>query len=391
MSKSSKVVFGGDDDQVEDPAANVVRAKLQSIYADEPAAALEEQEIANSGVHSKHQKYMAFLMGSGKQYADIQTDWHNYYASLNDTEKHEVWQEFYEQHDKVQTPIKSTAVDPNVFIADKHVDQNKIEAATIEEKAAVTMADLHKKVMRTVSANGKLKVHHHVKSFAFSMGFAAVITGALFFVTNNEKFLVPFVQPSRVAAAAPIITDGTIIGPEAKVIIPKINLEAGVVDGVTDNSETSLWDALEKGVVIYPFTPRPGERGNTVLFGHSSNNIFNNGVAKFVFVRLHQLEIGDTYAINYGGKQYVYKIFNRVVVHKDQVEYLYDTPRPVMSTLITCDPPGTGYYRLILQAEQISPDPNANVASTVAALPADQKPKAVPSNSPSLLKRLFGL
>jgi sortase A len=390
MSKDNKAVFGGVDEQVEDPAANVVRAKLKSIYADEPAAALEEQEIAKSGVHSKHQKYMAFLMASGRQYAEIQTDWHDYYASLSDKEKHEVWQEFYEQNDKVNTPAKP-AVDPNVFIADKHVDKHKKDTSTIEEKAAVTMADLHKKVMRTVSANGKLKVHHHVKSFAFSIGFAAFVTGGLFFVTNNEKFLVPFIQPSRIASAAPIITDGTIIGPEAKIIIPKINLEAGVVGDVTDNSESSLWDALEKGVVIYPFTPRPGEKGNTVLFGHSSNNIFNNGVAKFVFVRLHQLEIGDTYAINYGGKQYVYKIFNRVVVNKDQVEYLYDTPRPVMSTLITCDPPGTGYYRLILQAEQISPDPNANVASTVVTPPADQKPTAVPSNSPSLLKRLFGL
>jgi LPXTG-site transpeptidase (sortase) family protein len=381
MDDASTAVFG----KVEDPAANVVRAKLHTIYADEPAAALEEQEILSSGIHSKHQKYMAKLMASGEDYATIQTEWHHYYEGLDDTEKHEVWQEFYEQKDRVQAPEPvRRSVDPNIFIADK-------PAVTIEEKAAVTMADLHKKIMKTVNANGKLKMHHHVKSFAFSMGFAGLVTATLFFVTNNEKFLVPFIQPSRVAAAAPIITDGTIIGPEAKIIIPKINLEAGVVDGVNDNSETSLWDALEKGVVIYPFTPRPGERGNSVLFGHSSNNIFNHGVAKFVFVRLHQLEIGDTYAVNYGGKQYVYKIFNRIVVHKDQVEYLYDTPRPVMSTLITCDPPGTGYYRLILQAEQISPDPNANVASTVAPPAEAKKPSTVPSNSPSLLKRLFGL
>jgi sortase A len=369
-------IYGGEDN----PALNVVRAKLEAIYLEEPSAIEEEQEIANSGSHSKHQKFMSTLMDSGKSYADIQTAWHEYYQSLDDTEKHEVWQEFYQQHDKA---IRS--VEPST-------QQSASEETLVQKREipAKTMAELHHKVLSTINANGKLKLHHHVKSFVFSILFASIVTGALFFVTNNERFITPFIQPSKNASATPIITDGTVIGPEAKIIIPKINLEAGVVADQIDNTDTALWDALEKGVVIYPFTPRPGEKGNSVLFGHSSNNIFNHGVAKFVFVRLHQLEVGDTYAINYGGKQYVYKIFNKVIVKPNQVEYLYQSPKPVMSTLITCDPPGTAYNRLILQAEQISPDPSTNSEST-ASLPADKKATEVPSNAPSLLKRLFGI
>lgn len=105
---------------------------------------------------------------------------------------------------------------------------------------------------------------------------------------------------------------------------------------------------------------------------------------------MHELKEGDTYAINYGSKQYVYKIFARYIVKPDQVQFLTDLPRESMSTLITCDPPGTANNRLILQAEQISPDPNVNIASTAVADTQESTAVTIPSNSKSLLSRLFG-
>ena len=107
---------------------------------------------------------------------------------------------------------------------------------------------------------------------------------------------------------------------------------------------------------------------------------------------MHELEIGDTYAINYQGTQYVYKVFGRYVVDKTAVEYLDKLPaeygKVAMSTLITCDPPGTGYKRLILQGEQISPNPSENAAPK-ALTQNTSTPAEVPSNAPSLLERLF--
>lgn len=383
----SQAVFG---DTTENPAVNLVRGKLKAIYGDEPSAIEEEQEIVKSGAHSKHQKYMQELMSSGKSLADIQTSWHEYYQTLNDSEKHEVWQEFYTQHTRAGAQASAEVVH-----ADKpHQGTHLVPMS--EEVRSKTMADLHKKLVHTVSAGGKLKTSHHVKSLVFSLGLASLVTGILFFITNNEKFIIPFVQPSKTVAAAPLITDGSGVGPETKVIVPKINLEANIVIEQFDASnDATTWDILEKGVVLYPYTGLPGDKDrNPVFFGHSSNNIFNHGTAKFIFVRLHELQVGDTYAINYGGKQYVYKIFARHVVAPNQVEFLYQKPadlgKVAMSTLITCDPPGTAYKRLILQGEQISPDPNTNVASS-SPTDAPVKAKEVPSNSPSLLKRLFGL
>jgi hypothetical protein len=81
------------------PAADLIREKLQRIYAQEPDALAEERESKVIKPRSKHQQYMYQLSTSGKSLATIQTEWHNYYAGLSDTEKHEVWQEFYEDYE----------------------------------------------------------------------------------------------------------------------------------------------------------------------------------------------------------------------------------------------------------------------------------------------------
>lgn len=376
----------------ENLAANLVRTKLQSIYRDEPSAIEEEIEIVNTGVHSKHQKYMSELMNSGKSLADVQTAWHEYYQSLDDHEKHVVWQEFYEQHTRGPQRVASTT---SQFEIDKIAlgsHHSELSKNLSPEERARSMKDLHRKLLNKVSADGRLKTKHHVKSFVFSLAWASLVVGILFLVTNNELFLAKFIQPTKSIAASPIISDGSAVGPETKIIIPKLNLEAPIVNTVTDNAEHVLQDALELGVVQYPNTPNPGENGNMVVFGHSSSNLFNRGAHKFVFVRLHQLEVGDTYAINFNGIQYVYRVIIREVVKPNQVDVLYRQPegKPAVSTLITCDPPGTANNRLVIVGEQVSPNPTANVASHVPTAEIE-KPDEIPSNAPSLLSRIFGL
>jgi len=80
------------------PAADLIRQKLAGIYGDEPNAAQEIAEAKLPGIrHSKHQQYMLQLNNSGRPTNEVQAAWHQYYLSLNDYEKHEVWQEFYDQ------------------------------------------------------------------------------------------------------------------------------------------------------------------------------------------------------------------------------------------------------------------------------------------------------
>jgi sortase A len=134
-------------------------------------------------------------------------------------------------------------------------------------------------------------------------------------------------------------------------------------------------------VVHYANTALPGQIGNNVIVGHSSNNFFNGGKYKFAFVLLDRLQIGDTFMLNYEGTRYVYRVFNRKVVEPTDFSLIQPTDKPV-ATLITCDPPGTSWQRLIIQGEQISPDPNT--ATEVQEQAVDPKATVVPGNAPSL-------
>src|SRR4051812_16383574 len=80
------------------PAADLIRGKLNAIYKNEPDAVDEAVEsiVEPAKERSKHQRKMYELATSGKSLAQIQTEWHEYYQSLANKEKHEVWQEFYE-------------------------------------------------------------------------------------------------------------------------------------------------------------------------------------------------------------------------------------------------------------------------------------------------------
>jgi LPXTG-site transpeptidase (sortase) family protein len=403
-------------------AADLIRAKLAHIYATEPEVEEEISEIVSTGTHSKHQEFIKALQTSGKTAEETQVAWHNYYQALPDDEKHEVWREFHEYKPQAtlqtsKAPDKEQMSSEADNITHTQVQDYYIYRAHEAPHKPTTEATRHQSgiheelrskalkryrshpisthvsrskalVLDSLSGGGKVSATHHIKSGVFAIGFASLITGLLFFVTNNERFIAPFIQPSLNASAAPLITDGQTVGLEPKLVIPKINLEAPLVTDVADNTEETIQDNLEKGIVLYPNTGKPGEQSNPIFFGHSSNNLFNKGAYKFVFVRLHQLEVGDTYAIQYNGVQYVYKIFDRTVVDPTQVEVLTEIPRPSMSTLITCDPPGTSDKRLVIRAEQISPSPASNATST--ALSDPNTIKTIPSNSPSFLSRLFG-
>jgi sortase (surface protein transpeptidase) len=86
------------------------------------------------------------------------------------------------------------------------------------------------------------------------------------------------------------------------------------------------------------------------------------------------------------GIRYTYKIYDKKVVSPDDVSVLGPAAKTNSVTLITCDPPGTSVNRLIIVAEQISPDPAGNTEAEINIDPADTI--ELPSNAPSLWSRL---
>lgn len=386
-------------------AADLIREKLNRIYSQEPDAQTEiqEAEAESAPERSPHQQFMHELSTSGKNLATIQTEWHNYYVSLSDKQKHEVWQEFYSSNANtrlrpiVNPPIKAqdapAPIDAQAIAEHKHqaraTTSYKTKLHKVKDKR--TPEAIRATIRNQVTANGKLTAKHHIQSLLFGLGMGAIVIFIFLFGFFNEVIIAPFIQPSRDAAATPIIVDSSSIAstPTPQVIIPKINVQIPTDYSQTSTDEATIENALENGVVHYPTTALPGQQGNAAFFGHSSNNIFNKGKYKFAFVLLHLLVPGDTFYLSYNEKVYVYKVITKKVVEPTQVDVLNAVPGQIATaTLITCDPPGTSLKRLIIVGQQISPDPSGNTASvTTPTLGANAV--TLPGNGPTLAGRVL--
>jgi sortase A len=252
-------------------------------------------------------------------------------------------------------------------------------------------AEIKEAIRNRVTAGGKLKGKHNLQSLLFGVGTGLIAVFIFLFGFFNEVLIAPFIQPSRTAAATPIIVDpnSVQVGDTPQVIIPKINVQIPTDYSQTSTSEAAIQDALENGVVHYPTTKRPGEVGNAAFFGHSSNNIFNKGKYKFAFVLLSELVEGDTFYLTYNGKAYVYRVTSKRIVQPTDVGVLDDTPGKSTATLITCDPPGTSLHRLIVVGEQISPDPSGNATERTTPVPTVTSSRQLPGNGPTLWTRIW--
>ncbi len=363
-------------------AIAIVRDKLAKLYAREPDATDEAIEAFSvKGQRSKHQTYMYNLTSSGKSLAQIQVEWHEYYAALPDDEKHEVWQEFYKTNEHQQQHKAAPAAKHS-----KTTTHHKaLHTASSDTR---TSAQIKQQVINKLSANGKLSAKHHVQSLLFGVGIASCVVLLFLFSFFNERFVAPFISPSRQVTATPIVGTATNVGPESKIIIPKINLEVPIVFDLNTTEEKDVQAGLEHGVVHYSTSANPGQDGNVVIVGHSSNNILNKGKYKFAFVLLKRLEVGDTISINKGGIRYTYAVYDKKIVKPTDVEVLGTAAKPNSLTLITCDPPGTSVNRLVVIAEQISPDPSGNTAATATTPQASSSSVKLPGNAPSLWQRI---
>ncbi|TAK89742.1 class D sortase [Patescibacteria group bacterium] len=161
------------------------------------------------------------------------------------------------------------------------------------------------------------------------------------------------------------------VGPDPVISIPKINVTAPIVFAKS-NVESEIQKDLQSGVVHYANTANPGEPGNSVIFGHSSNDWWEPGNYKFVFVLLERMAVGDSFTVNYNSQQYVYQVTETKVVEPNDLSVL-NSDGSHQLTLITCTPPGTSWRRFIVKAKQISPEPTTTAPAAKSTSDFDGK------------------
>jgi LPXTG-site transpeptidase (sortase) family protein len=149
------------------------------------------------------------------------------------------------------------------------------------------------------------------------------------------------------------IVDGS---PIARILIPRIDLDEIVLEGVDD-------EALNAGPGHLPGSAFPGERGNAVISAHRDRH----------FNRLDMAEVGDTIHTESGRHANTWVIVSKRVVRRDRAA-LFTTSDATL-TLTTCWPIrylGSAPDRLILTAKPLEPH-RTNRAATGPTLPKSEQ------------------
>ena len=234
------------------------------------------------------------------------------------------------------------------------------------------------------------------KVLPFTCGVLAIlILLGLQYSQNVAGFFVAFIAPSSGDMVLPEIPNpsvGATISAEPKLFIPKINVAVPIVFGVASDVDSQN-RAMENGVAHFSIpgaNAMPGQTGNLAIAGHSSSNLWERGDFKFIFARLERLDAGDTIFLDYGDTRFVYRITGKEEVQPHQSDrLLLGNDRPML-TLITCTPVGTAHRRLLVFAEQISPNPATAVAPPASNESTDEEIK-IPSNAPTFFDRIRNL
>lgn len=371
-------------------AADVARLQIDSIYSQPQPVATGQpgpspQQFSSSQLPENYRR-------THSSSHDIQAkEWQQYHSAWQD-----YYQKYYEQYyvgavHQVHQAYTEHAAKLGDSAAPKLNNLPPPEDQTLSEKEA--LHDLRSRLLTTI----KSKSSTFRKSRHFVPLSAALVVLLLFSFLQYNRVIIANVQ--AYVTPGDIDPQNIVIDPNASLqvsddpvlIIPKINVNVPIVWDTTPDQKSQL-AAMENGIAWFGIpgaNSKPGQIGNTVLSGHSSNDFIDGGSYKFVFALLDRLKDGDVFYIHYEGIRYTYTVTRTEVVEPTDVEALiYKTDKPVV-TLITCTPLGTALNRLLVTAEQVSPNPAAAQAAPVNEL-AEEDAAAMPGNSPTFLERLFG-
>lgn len=371
-------------------AANVARHQLDSIYSGNTSTPTPQttpspqpdQEQAPNQTLTHRNPYER----THSSHVSVQDDqWKQY---------HSAWQQYYQKYyeryyvgevHKVHQAIQATNAQKD---SEPQQETPQPEQSVSKDEA---MFDLRHKLLASVknSAKKARKSRHFVPISA------ALCVMVLFAFLQYNRVLFAnvhaYISPGNIDPVNIIVDPAATVAvsPEPKLIIPKINVDVPVVYNTTPDHDSQM-KAMENGVAWFGIpgaNSKPGQVGNTVLSGHSSNDVLDGGDYKFIFAQLDRLQNGDLIYLNYKGTRYTYTVTKTEVVKPTEVSKLvYDTKKPML-TLITCTPLGTSLNRLLVTAEQVSPSPN-----TAEKAPKNEPDQTadMPGNSPTFVERLFG-
>lgn len=364
--------------QDQQAAAQVLRTQIDALYDTQQAAPSTYERVHNPHPQPQADQWKAYHSAWQDYYQKYYAAYYAHQTAQNQpvsahrTGGHDSRQGYFSSHTQQAAP----ADDPDI---------TKDQA----------LFELRQKLLGKVRSRAqKIRRSRHFVPIA-----AALVVVLIFAFLQYNRVIIAtvnaYVSPGSIDPQNIVIdpTADISVSSDPRLIIPKINVDVPALYDVGADYKSQM-AAMEKGVAHFAIpgaNSHPGEVGNTVLSGHSSNDLFDRGDYKFIFAQLDKLATGDTIYANYEGKRYTYVVTKKEVVKPTDVGALiYPTDKPML-TLITCTPLGTALNRLLITAEQVSPDPSkADEAPAGSGQASSTDETAIPGNSPTLLERLFG-
>ena len=371
-----------------DRAAALMREQIDRIYEHPQKQQTPQTAVADENPYEQTHDNHAGHNASQAQWQRYHSAWQQYYQQYYDR--------YYQaQHERIARQQAALSSRAQALVAGAKLET----AAETPDEPTVT----EEKAIEEIRNDLTSKIQKHGSRIRRSRHFVPIISAlvvmSLFLFLQFNRVIIAqvksYISPGSIAAQN-IILDPTLdtkVGPEPRLIIPKINVDAPVVYDVPSLAEATIQNALKSGVIHYPIpgaSANPGEIGNSVFLGHSSNDVFDDGNYKFIFVQLEQMKTGDTFYINYNGTRYTYSVTSTETILPTEVTKLIRPADKPTATLVTCTPVGTAEKRFLVHADQISPDPAQATTSNTVSSPSSSQPATITGNSPTLFDRLFG-
>jgi LPXTG-site transpeptidase (sortase) family protein len=190
--------------------------------------------------------------------------------------------------------------------------------------------------------------------FAFSFG-PIINQEVNYSLRSGNDVKEPAVNMVDIAEAERIVAvqkeaDSYGVNSQFSVFVPKIDAASDIIPNVDTADKQEYADALMNGVAHAKGTYFPGQGKNIFLFAHSTDSPLNIARYNAVFYLLRKLETGDKIIVFFADAKYVYEVSDKQVVSSDDTSWITDNQDEEKLLLMTCDPPGTIWNRLIVTA-----------------------------------------
>ena len=384
-------------------AADLLRRQIDAIYHKDPNYLTTNQDEAIKPINTpqksespvqthtqaQHQLHQASTQQNHHTTSTIHNQASHQIDNTTWSKYHSAWQSYYQQYYERYYATQVNNVKKMLQ------SQSSLNDNTMSEEEAIN--DLRSRLRHKIQKRAEKirKSRHFIPAIS-----GVIVMIAFVFLQYNRTFFAwaeAYVAPGNSSPGTLIVDPSVVyeVGPDPVLTIPKIRVENVPIRWDADSSSLeSLNKAMDDGVAWFNMpgaNAKPGQKGNLVISGHSSNDWLDSGKYKFIFARLDQLAEGDTIYVNYEGKRYTYAVTGSKVVKPTDVDaLLIGTDKPRI-TLITCTPLGTALNRLLVFGDQVDPNPEEAEVVDESTDNNSESASMMPSNSPTFLQRIFGI